>query len=147
MNWLIELAKILKEYKYIWLFILIFLGVIAPGFLIVFHFKPELIEKYDINKILILSLALTLLLLPINAVATAFLYNRLPDDYENETAKNVDIMRGALGLNAVVTYFSLLICYFASLNFKWFLGIVASSEILTLLGSVTVWHILKDWKK
>jgi hypothetical protein len=145
MSWPSDILKL--EYKHIWLCISVFLGTIAAGFLIVFHFKPELVEKYDIFKLLVLSLALTLPLLLINAVIAAFLYDRLPDDYENETAKNVDITKGALGLNAVVIYFSLLVCYFASLHFKWFLGIVAGLEIFMLFGSVFVRHILKSEKK
>ena len=102
MNWISEIRRL--EYKHIWLCILIFTGTIAAGFLTVFHFKPDLVAKYDIFKLLFLSLALTLPLLPINAVITGFLYDRLPDDYESETAKNIDITRGALGLNAVVIY-------------------------------------------
>lgn len=92
MSWPSDIRKL--EYKHIWLCISVFLGTIAVGFLIIFHFKPELVEKYDIFKLLVLSLALTLPLLLINAVIAAFLYDRLPDDYENETAKNVDITKG-----------------------------------------------------
>lgn len=145
MNWVSEIRKL--EYKHIWLCISIFMGTIGAGFLIVFHFKPELVEKYDVFKLVVLSLALTLPLLPINAVITGFLYDRLPDDYENETAKNVDITKGTLGLNAVVIYFSLLICYFWSFNFKWFFWIVLGLEILMLFGSIFLWHLLKGQKK
>jgi hypothetical protein len=145
MNWISEIRKL--EYKHIWLCFSIFMGTISAGFLIVFHFKPELVEKYDVFKLLVLSLALTLPLLPINAVITGFLYHRLPDDYENEMAKNVDMTKGALGLNAVVIYFSLLICYYWSFNFKRFFWIVAGLEILMLFGSMFVCHLLKDQKK
>jgi multisubunit Na+/H+ antiporter MnhC subunit len=141
MSWPSEMLKL--EYKHIWLCVLIFLCTIAAGFLVVFHFKPELVEKYDIFKLVVLSLALTLPLLSINAVTAAFLYDRLPDDYESETAKNVDITRGALMLNAIVIYVALLVCYFASLNFNWFLGIVAGLEMFMLIVSVFFRHILK----
>jgi hypothetical protein len=145
MNWISEIRKL--EYKHIWLCVSIFMGTIGAGFLIVFHFKPELVEKYDVFKLVVLSLALTLPLLPINAVITGFLYDRLPDDYENKTAKNVDITRGALGLNAVVIYISLLICYFWSFKFKQFFWIVVGLEIFMLFGSMFVWHLLKGSKK
>jgi hypothetical protein len=145
---MISIAEILKlEYKQIWLCISGFLGTVGAGFLIVLLFKPEFIEKYDIFKLLVLSLALTLPLLPINAVTTAFLYDPLPDDCKNETARNVDITKGALGLNAVVIYSSLLICYFRSLDFKWFFGIVLGMEIVMLLLSMFVWRSLKTDKK
>lgn len=145
MSWISETRKL--EYKHIWLCISFFLGTVAPGFLTIFHFKPELVDRYDIFKLLIFSLALTLPLLPINAVTTAFLYDRLPDDYENETAKNVDITKGALSLNAVVSYLSLLICYFGSLNFRHFFWIIVVSEIVMLLGSALIRLALKAEKK
>jgi hypothetical protein len=136
-----EIRKL--EYKHIWLCISVFLGTVSPGFLIIFHFKPELIATCDIFKLLVFSLALALPLLPVNSVAIAFLYDRLPNDYENETAKNVDITRGALGLNAAVLYFSLLVCYFWSLNFKHLFWLVVGLEIFLLFSAVFVRHSLK----
>jgi len=145
MSWPSEILKL--EYKNIWLCISVFLGTVAPGFLTVFQFKPDLVGQYDVFKLLIFSLALTLPLLSFNSLPASFLYDRLPDDYENETAKNVDITRGALLLNAIVLYFSLLVCHFASLKFKWFLAIIAALEFLLLIGSIVVWAILKRENK
>ena len=145
MDWLSSFLKL--EYKHIWLCVSIFLGTIGAGFLIVFQFKPELVGQYDIFKLLIFSLALTLPLLFFNTLPISFLYDQLPDDYENETAKNVDITRGALLLNAIIFYISLLVCHFASFKFKWFLAIVAGLEFLLFTGSMGVWVILKTGKK
>ena len=123
--------------------IAVFLGSVAAGFLIIFQFKPELVERYDIFKLVIFSCALTLPLVSLNAVSTAFLYDRLPPDYENETAKNVDITRGAFQLNTVVIYLSLLVCHFAEFKFQYFLGMAAGLEALILIGSLCIWHSLK----
>jgi hypothetical protein len=121
---LLESRKL--EYKHIWLFISAFLGTIAPGMLIIFHFKPEIMEKYDILKVVCLSLALTLPILIVNSFNCALLYHNIPDDSENrttdtqkaETQKNSDITRTALLLNAIVIYLPFVICYFGSLRFK-----------------------------
>jgi|SRR5665213_904840 len=145
MDWLSSFLKL--EYKHVWLCISGFLGTVAAGFLVIFQFKPELVEQYDVFKLLILSLGLTLPVLFFNTVPISFFYNELPDDYENETAKNVDITRGALLLNAMVFYFALLICHFASLKFKWFLVIITGLEFLLLICSMAVWVILKNAKK
>src|ERR1035441_1749086 len=64
-NWLPEIRKL--EYKDVSRYTSAFLGTIAAGFLIIFHFKPELIEKYDGFKLVVLSLILTLPLLALNA--------------------------------------------------------------------------------
>jgi hypothetical protein len=148
MDWLSSFLKLEhKHYKPIMFGISVFLGTVAAGFLIIFQFKPELVEKYDIFKLLVFSCALTLPLISINAVITAFLYARLPDDYENETAKNVDITRGAFQLNAGVIYLSLLICHFWPLNFRYFFWMIVVLEMLMVFGSMLVWHMLKTDNK
>jgi hypothetical protein len=65
------------EYKQGMLFATAFFGTVASGFLIIFQFRPELIEKYDILKIIFLSLALTLPLVVVNMLNLAL---RLPKD-------------------------------------------------------------------
>lgn len=37
-----------------------FLGTIGPGFLIIYRYHPELVEKYDIGKLVLFASALTL---------------------------------------------------------------------------------------
>src|SRR5437899_1055002 len=92
MDWLFSFLKLEhKHYNPVMFGISIFLGTVAAGFLIIFQFKPELVERYDVLKLFIFSCALTLPLVSINAVATSFLYDRLTDDYDNETENNVDI--------------------------------------------------------
>jgi O-antigen/teichoic acid export membrane protein len=147
MNWLSFLKL---EYKHVWLIITGFLGTLAPGFLILFHFKPELFEKYDVFKLIILSLSLTLPLLIINSLIAGIMFYKLPDDEESttETQKNVDATRAALSINALVIYSSLLFCYFNSSSFKHLLKLFLYWEIgLFIYGIIALIAIRKDQKK
>jgi hypothetical protein len=56
------------EYKQGMLVATGFLGMAASGFIVIFQFRPELIEKYDIFKIIFLSLSLTMPLAILNAI-------------------------------------------------------------------------------
>ena len=47
------------EHHHVLLGGLFFAATLAPGFLIIFHFKPELIERYDFFKLMLFSLSLT----------------------------------------------------------------------------------------
>jgi hypothetical protein len=125
------------EYKDVSRYTSAFLGTIAAGFLIIFHFKPELIEKYDGFKLVVLSLILTLPLLALNAIISACLYHKLPDNHETtEKEKNIDATMGGLMFNFLTICASVLICYLWSLNFKWFLGLLAVFELLLAFGAV-----------
>jgi hypothetical protein len=148
MDWLFGFLKL--EYKHVWILITGFLGTIAPGFLVLYHFKPDLFEKYDVFKLAILSLSLTLPLLIMNSVIAAMVFYKLPDDEEStaETQKNVDATRAALSLNALVIYTSLLVCYFNASSFKHLLKLFLEWEIsLFVLGIIALIAIRKDQKK
>lgn len=136
MSLLSEIRKL--EYKDVFRYTSAFFGTVATGFLIIYHFKPELIEKYDILKLAFLSLALTLPLMEINAIISGIMFHKLPGSPESETEKNIEAVMGALKLNVMVIYPSLLVCYLWSLNFKWFLGMVAALEFFLFIFGL-VW--------
>lgn len=46
---------------------LFFAATVGPGFLIIFHFRPELIERYDFLKVALFSMSLTVPYLLVNA--------------------------------------------------------------------------------
>src|ERR1039458_5491708 len=143
MDWFFRFLKL--EYKHVWILITGFLGTIAPGFLILYHFKPELFEKYDVFKLTILSLSLTLPLLIINSLITGMLFYKLPHESESETDKNVEATKSALSLNALVIYISLLVCYFNSSSFKHLLKLFLEWEIgLFILGIIVLIALRKD---
>jgi len=120
MGFLSDLKTI--EYKH-WVFAVIaFFGTVASGFLIIFQFRPEIIEKYDLVKIIFLSLGLTL---PIAMTNSMYYYYR-----DGFTRDRYVHFGAAFALNVVVIYIPLLISYFFSLHFRWFLALVALLEFM-----------------
>lgn len=58
MSLLTEIREL--EGKHLVVGLLGFLAIIGPGFLIIYHYHPELVEKYDVVKLTIFSGALSL---------------------------------------------------------------------------------------
>ena len=87
-----------------------FLGLLAPGFLIIFLYKPELVIALDATKLILFSLALSGPVFAINLV------------FVRSTSKSEETMRGlvssvvALLLTTTVLYVSLFLTYFLSFN-------------------------------
>src|SRR5208282_103217 len=88
------------NYKLSTLYVSAFFGTVASGFLIIFKFRPELIEKYDDFKLIFLSLSLTMPLGLINVI------NMVLHNPERETPnielseRRLRIISGAFLLNA-----------------------------------------------
>jgi hypothetical protein len=118
------------EYKQGLLFATAFFGMVASGFLIVFQFRPELIEKYDILKIVFLSLALTMPLVTINVIQITLRPSRA--EFEDKKL----LIGAAMFVNVFVIYVPLLVCYLFSLRFRWFLGLVSFIELWWLIPSL-----------
>jgi hypothetical protein len=111
--------------QHIALYVGAFLGTVAPGFLIIYYFRPELIERYDIFKLTFFSVSMTLPLLVVNL---ALIWS---DIKHTEDIWPVFLL--AFGVNFVVLYIALIVVYFFSLGFKFYLGIVAFLELVLLL--------------
>jgi hypothetical protein len=71
------------DYKIVGLYFSGFLGIVASGFLIIFQFKPELIEKYDDIKTILFSAALTMPIATINIITVVLITPR-PKEEEKE---------------------------------------------------------------
>jgi hypothetical protein len=125
------------EYKQGMTLVTGFLGLVASGFLIIFQFRPELIEKYDILKIVFLSLSLTLPLAIINVV---HLVARLKSD---DLKDRWNVIGAAMFANVYVIYVPLLVCYLFSLHFRCFLAILFVLELFSILISIVGWHSKK----
>ncbi len=100
------------EGRHILLGILGFLGVVAPGFLTIYHFHPELIEKYDVIKLSIFSGALTLPAVFLNLLILVITHPKKdgPDHTEGLTLATL----GA----AIQLYFGLMAAYLLHLSFR-----------------------------
>ena len=100
--------------------VLAFAALVAPGFLTIYHFKPELIEKYDVLKLVLFSLSLTLPLLGLNFV----IFANFPSERQKALGEEKIGWLAAHGLMATIAtgsafYWALLLSYFLSYIFRY----------------------------
>lgn len=118
--------------------ILSFVSIISPGVLILFMYKPELIYQFDIFKILLLSLSITMPLLTLNFFALASM------SYYGEMDQPRYI-KGAMLFTAIIFNYLLLIAYLRGpFTFKQFVLNIIFNEIGLLAIS---WFICKRKNK
>jgi hypothetical protein len=114
------------EVSHVVLCIAAFLATVVPGIAIIYHFRPDLLDKYDVIKLILLSVAFTL---PVF----------LPNFFVVMAVVLCPIMLVAifgLALSSTVLYLALLLSYFGSLNFFGFLLTIITLEILLLLSII-----------
>ena len=90
-----------------------FVGVVSPGLLIMFLYKPELVSSLETIKLIIFSISLSLPVVIINMIPSSYVSN------EKDTFSD-DILI-ALFLSAVALYPSILISYIYNFSFTKFL--------------------------
>ncbi|AZZ44822.1 hypothetical protein C1896_07795 [Pseudomonadaceae bacterium SI-3] len=119
---------------------LFFAATLAPGFLIIFHFKPELVEKYDFFKLLLFSMSFTVpyLLIHASQMAASGVFAGLGER---------DLKAG-LGMacfaSSHVLLVALLLTYFFGHSFKMFLINIA---VLTPVSFVLFWLSARTERK
>ena len=119
---------------------LFFAATLAPGFLIIFHFKPELVEKYDFFKLLLFSMSFTVpyLLIHASQMAASGVFAGLGER---------DLKAG-LGMacfaSSHVLLAALLLAYFFDHSFKRFL---IHTAVLTLVSFVIFWLSARTERK
>jgi len=103
------------------------LGVIGPGFLTIYLFKPELVENLETLKLILFSCSLTLPILIINVTVI--------DAYKNteKLALAGGEILASLSVTSFVLYSALVISYLFSLSFKWHLGAIFGVQIILSL--------------
>jgi hypothetical protein len=125
---LIEAMRQIKPHE-IMRSILVFLSTVAPGVLVIFYYKPELIHELDVLKLIVLSAAITLPLIVVNSMIITFLYQgegTLP-------AKLGAILFDAMLTSFFFLYFILFISWFQSLSFKIFVMLAVILELALLI--------------
>jgi hypothetical protein len=129
--------------------ILLFMSSIAPGFLVIFLFRPELVDRFDIFKLTLFTLALTSPLLIINSILGMFVSVNPFRIGENISLR----LLGGVSINIVVYYPIILMAYLYSWKFHqfilWLISVEAGLIILTVLAKVSsLYNILypKDKK-
>lgn len=118
------------QQKQITLFVVAFLGLVACGFLVIFQFRPELIEKYDILKLTFLSISLMVPNSLFNIICFQLRYKKSKG---KEPTFMAEMTGGGLALNAFIIFPPLVICYWFHLKFKIFMLIIAVLESLILM--------------
>lgn len=114
----------------------VFAATLAPGFLTIFHFKPDLVEKYDFFKIVLFSMALTVPVLLLNQMWLTLI--RLFPPKGNEFV-------GSLAIASIFTMglflSSLVIAYLEGFPFKRFLLHLVSTAVTTNLVIGAAWWL------
>lgn len=111
--------------------IVVFLGVLCPGFLLLFHYKPALIAQLDIAKLTVLSCSLTLPLFLINLGLSNYCLWKSPE-LGLRTAHYTAPFMAAL-LSALALYGGLFCVWLNHQRFRYFLLMVLLFEILFAL--------------
>lgn len=106
-----------------------FLGTIGPGFLIIFHYRPELVERYDIGKLLVFASALTLPFLFANVMAYILLVSKI----ETKVSHADGLIYGAL-FSTFYLNLSLAFAYFSEWGFRHFVGFAI---LVTAIGGIS----------
>ena len=106
-----------------------FISVVAPGFLTFQLFRPDLVEKYDVAKLFVLSGSVTAPVFLLNFIWALFLLDAKGDAYY------ICVLIAEF-LTFIVLYFALLVSYFGSLPFPSFLGLIVALDLLPLLQIV-----------
>lgn len=107
----------------------VFIAIVAPGFLTIYLYKPELVSSLDTFKLLVFSSAITLPVVVANFAAAAYLAN------EDSPPNFADISMQALASGCVVLYISLILSYLLTLTFRFHLGVLAFIEVLFFLAA------------
>lgn len=118
---------------------MVFLSTVAPGCLIWYWFRPEVLTDYDFLKIAVLSLALTL---PVLILNIALISVPPISKYRTDVSPLKALIYGAL-VSFVALYLSLLLVYFLNLCFKVFLLTVAIANAIVLTEAIRLVHRIK----
>ena len=106
-----------------------FLGTIAPGFLILYLYKPDLIESLETMKLIIFSLSLTLPLFFINIVGLSVIDKEL-----EKQQRHFEFAVVAMFFCSVAAYPAILTAYLQNLPFKAFLVALLIWQVVVWLG-------------
>ena len=108
--------------------ILCFLGILAPGVLIIFHFRPDLFQSLDAFKMIVLALALTVPLGLFNSV----LVHTIWDSGKTGPFENAAL---ACAFTFLFTYPLILLAYFCGFRFRAFLWTLIALELLAYIAA------------
>lgn len=131
MDLITEMKKI--KAKEILLYCTFFLSTLAPGFLLIYQYKPKLVMEYSILKLVLFSASLTLPVLFLNYifVAAAARAAHLISLADKEKEFEVQIFVSCL-VTFLSYYIVILAAYFFSLKFTIFIAIMLGLEFIVV---------------
>jgi len=103
--------------------VLCFLGILAPGILIIFQFRPDLFQTLDTFKLIVLGLALTL---PIGLYNSFVVFVHKQGRFENAGL--------ACALTFLLTYPLVFVAFLCEFRFRTFLWLLMALEFLALIA-------------
>ncbi|MEK0337501.1 MAG: hypothetical protein QQN41_08725 [Nitrosopumilus sp.] len=141
MNNLIESIKKCSPFDFVFIF-LGFLGLLAPGFLVLYLYKPTLIEDLGTVKLFVFSFCLTSPVFILNAITVILLHLAGESDQAQTTdkGKNDELQLVFLECTSVTFaafYVLLVIAYLFKLNFKTFLITMIVLELGFLIFGIS----------
>ena len=132
MTWLSEIREL--KGQHILRGMIGFLAVLGPGFLTLYHYHPELIEKYDVLKLALFSAALTVPVIFLNFIVMLVarsLARALKKQADTEDSAEIgDLLAAAFFLSMAVLYAALVVAYLWRLTFLKMLFVAAGAEVL-----------------
>jgi len=121
--------------------IILFLGTLAPGFLLLYLYKPDMIKEFSSFKLCIFSLCLTIPIVVLNTtIVTLFSSNEWYYEDKNNANGNDDIFEmyiiGGLGITFFLLYSLILCAYLFRFTFKNLIIILVILEFILLIISI-----------
>lgn len=132
------------EAKHYLLLFLIYVSVVVSGVLIIFQFKPYLVNQFDPFKLLLLGSSITIPVLCLNTLSILFIFFEEKDDIN--VSLPVAFTAGSL-LTTVILFLALYLSFLLKLNFKIFSLAVISIDILFLILILIVRNKIKKQSK
>jgi hypothetical protein len=126
MSWISDIEKI--DFPKIAKTIALFMATIAPGFLILYLFKHDLIANLDIIKLIIFSFSLTLPLLIFNWFSVLAIIAIYTDTKNHD----VEMELGSITVNIMAYYLAIFIAYLYALPFRSFVWILLGINFFIL---------------
>jgi hypothetical protein len=105
---------------------LIFLSLVAPGFLIIYLFKTQLFVSFGAFKLIVFSVALSLPLPTLNTFISGAILDADNSDVHEYVLTNISV-------SFICLYLSILIAYLWSQTFRGFLLTISIVEIVFVL--------------
>ena len=131
----------------VWAAMLVFLALVGPVYLALFHYKPDLILSLDLPKLILLCVSVSLPFLAANAVLLFFFLPGLSERTTLDRATQVMLWILSALLTVSVFYTVLLESFLQSRDFEAFLHHICYRQLALALALIAIFQLNKRMKK